>query len=262
MRVKTISVVMAVYNAERTIARTLDSLQWADEVLVMDSHSTDATGDICKRYPNCRVVQDPVNDINIKRNHAYVMVRSDWIMNFDADEIMPPALSEEIRGTISADSAEDGYFASNREFILGRWLYYVQGQHHRPQRYLLFKKGYLEWPGERTHEMPRIKGSWGFLKNWFDHRPLTNDISGILGKINRYSDEDMRKMTLAEAKKRFSWRKLFLFPFRNFLVMYVKHQGFRDGVAGFVLSVLISFNVFVEYAKLWEFIYVTHTDAA
>jgi hypothetical protein len=145
--------------------------------------------------------------------------------------------------------------------MFGRWLYYAQGQKHRPQRYLLFKKGYLRWEAKRIHEMPLIKGKWGNLKNWFDHKPYAYTVSTFLAKMNGYTDKDMTKVTLEEAKKRFRWYRMFFLPLKQFFTMYIKHQGFRDGAPGLILSILNSFNVFIEYAKLWEFIYAKNASS-
>lgn len=254
---KKISVVMAVYNAANTIRKTLDSLSWADEVLVMDSESTDATNKICREHPNCKVVQSFPNDINLKRNQGYKKAFGDWILNLDADEIVPPELAREIKNILSSDNnVYDGYFAANREFMFGKWLYYINGQKYRAQRYFLFRQGCLRWPGIRTHEMPIIKGKWGCLKNAFDHEPHNVSVASFITKINNYSGSDMAKITLEQARERFRWHRMLFLPVKQFLIMYIKHQGFRDGAAGLVLSILSSFNVFLEYAKLWELIYV------
>lgn len=258
---KKISVVIAVYNAAESIAKTLDSLKWADEVIALDTASTDSTQEICRRYPNCKVIQDSRNDINLKRNRGYELAGGDWILNLDADEVVPSPLAQEIKEILALDNPEfDGYFCANREFIFGRWIYYAHGQKHRPQRYFLFRKGYMKWEGKRTHEMPVIKGRWGYLKNLFDHESSIT-ISGFLDKINKYTATDMSKLTLEEARNRFSWRKMLFLPLKQFFIMYIKHQGFRDGAPGLILSVLSGINVFIEYAKLWEFLYIKNASA-
>lgn len=214
-----ISVVMAVYNAASTINKCLDALKWADEIIVMDTSSTDGTKAICSQYQNCKVIDDPCNDINLKRNKGYELAIGDWVLNLDADEMIPQALAKEIEEIISLSGpGYDGYFSSNREFLFGKWIYYVNGQKHRPQRYFLFKKGYLIWPGKRTHEMPQIKGRWGRLKNLFDHEPPNFSVTAFIRKIDNYTEVDMGKMTLDEARCRFKWHRMTLLPINNLLL--------------------------------------------
>lgn len=248
---------MSVYNAAHTIEKTLEALKWVDEIIAMDSASTDATQGICRKYPNCKLVYDSCNDINLKRNKGYELAFGDWILNLDADEIVTPALAEEIKNILSLDKDKyDGYFAPNREFLFGKWIYYIHGQKQRPQRYFLFKKGYFRYECKRVHEILRIKGRRGYLKNWFDHRPCNYTVATFITKMNSYSDKDSARVTLDEARERFRWSRMLFLPLKQFLIMYVKHQGFRDGAQGFLLSALTSFNVFIEYAKLWERLYL------
>lgn len=253
---KKLSVVITAYNSTPTIKKCLEAVKWTNEIIVVDSESTDGTIEICREYPNCRVLQNPSAYPNIKRNYGYEQASGDWILTLDSDEIVPPELSGEIRQILSSDNIRyDGYLASGRELMFGKWLYYVQGQKHRPQRYFLFKKGYLRYECKRIHEMPQITGKWGYLKNWYDHEPFSYTISTFINKMNIYTDKDMEVVTLAEAVKRFKWHRMILLPLKTFFIMYIKHQGFRDGAHGLILSILYSFYAFVGYAKLWEFIY-------
>ncbi len=254
---KKISVVITTHNSSRTIGKCIEAVKWADEILVVDSNSTDGTIQICREYPNCKVLQSPRNLPNISRNYGYEQASGDWVLTLDSDEMVPAALAEEIKAIVSSEGGYDGYLAAGREFMFGKWIYYAQGEKHRPQRYFLFRKGYMKYECKRIHEMPVIKGRWGYLKNWFDHEPPDCTISNVMNKINRYTDMNTETLiTLNEAVSTFRWYRMFLFPLKNFLTMYIKHQGFRDGGHGFILSALVSFNIFLEYAKLWEFIYL------
>jgi glycosyltransferase involved in cell wall biosynthesis len=253
---KKLSVVITTCNSARTINKCLEAVKWANEIIVVDSESRDGTIEICREYPNCRLLQNPSPYPNIKRNYGYEQASGDWILTLDSDEIIPPKLSEEIRQIVSSDNiGYDGYLASGRELIFGKWLYYIQGQKHRPQRYFLFKKGYLRYKCKRIHEIPLVTGSWGYLKNWYDHEPFSFDISTFINKMDSYIDKDMQMLTLEEAAQRFRWHRMLFLPLKSFLIMYIKNQGFRDGAHGLIMSILDSFYIFVEYAKLWELIY-------
>jgi glycosyltransferase involved in cell wall biosynthesis len=257
---KTISAVITAFNSVKTIGSVLESVAWAGEIIVVDTDSTDGTRELCAKYPQCRIIQDPSGLPNVKRNHGYEAASGDWIITLDSDEIISAPLAEEIRAIVASQETRfDGYLASNRDLMFGKWLRYVQGQHARPQRYILFRKGCLRYACKRIHEMPLIQGRWGYLKNWYDHEPQPTDLSALICKMNGYSDKDIQTVNLEEARKRFTWSRMVFSPLKQFLIMYVKHQGFRDGAAGLMISVITSMNVFIENAKLWEFIYVTNT---
>jgi glycosyltransferase involved in cell wall biosynthesis len=257
---KKLSVVITTFNSMRTIGKCLEAVKWADEIIVVDSESRDGTIEICRGYSNCRLLQNLSPYPNINKNYGFEQASGEWILYLDSDEVLTPEISQEIKEIISSgENRYDGYYAANREMIFGKWVYYVWGQKHRPQRPLFFRKGYLKFECKHIHEIPTIKGRWGYLENWYEHYPHPS-ISQFIDKMNIYTDKDIERVGIEEAKMRFRWHKAISVPLKTFFIMYIKNQGFRDGSHGLMVSILVAFYNFIEYAKLWELRYKNFKD--
>lgn len=243
---KKISVVIRTYNVESIIKRCLDSVAWADEIIVVDMYSCDKTEEICRSYPNVRLFKRK-DYINANLNYGIEQATGDWIMRLDSDEVISPQLASEIRDVVSFKGDKyDGYYIPCNNYVFGKHIRYCFGKD--ASRPTLFKKGYFKHRCKSDHELPTITGQWGKLKNYYYHyaHPL---ISVFVGKMNYYTDRDVERK---DARIEFSWFKLFFVPLKTFIYMYFKNQGFRDGSHGLIFSILMAFYKFVEYAKLWE----------
>jgi len=274
-----VSVLVPVKNELRNIACCLEHLQWADEVFVVDSHSTDGTDEIAKRF-GARVVQFDFNgSYPKKKNWALVNLpfRNPWVLIVDADEVIPAALQEEISLTLKAPDA-DGYYLHFRYMFLGREIRHCGYASLRVIRLFRHHLGRYEkmpvTPGSKTgdneaHEHVILNGVAKNLRNSVLHYPYPT-IDAWVEKHNRYSNweaelyDDFITGRFREAEKRLPLSKrlkrraksLYLrLPFRylaRFVYAYFIRLGFLDGKPGFILCTLLSFYDFLAYSKVYE----------
>lgn len=241
-----ISVYVLTFNNLRTIERCLKSLSWAEELVVVDSGSTDGTFDVCKQYTDkaCQVAWKGHRD---QYQYAADLTTGEWIMFVDADEEVSPELVEEIRVKLK-DGAEgvDGFFVYRRTYYLGRWIRY--GGWYPDGEIRLYRRDKGRWEGA-LHAKVVVNGSVSTLKGQYLHYTY-RDISDQIQTIDKYSRiaaEDM-----VQSGKKFSLFKLLFHPPFRFFKEYVLKSGFRDGLPGLIIVVSTMFYVFIKYAKLWE----------
>lgn len=240
----TVSACIITFNNERTIENCLKGLNWAGEIIVVDSFSTDSTYEICKKYAH-RSEQRKWPGFRDQYEYATSLARHDWIIFVDADEVIPTELAEEIKKE-TAQSQYDAYLIYRQTYYLGRWIQYGGWNPDREIR--LYRKGKGRWEGG-LHAAVRVDGHVGRLQNIIQHYNY-KDISDQIQTIDRYSKnaaEDMFK----EGKKHRITRLIFRPIFRFFRDFFIK-RGYKDGLPGFVIAVATSFYVFIKYAKLWE----------
>jgi glycosyltransferase involved in cell wall biosynthesis len=241
-----VSVYVLTFNNRRTIERCLKSLDWAEELVVVDSMSTDGTFDICRQYTD-RAYQCEWKGHRDQYQYAADLTTRDWIMFVDADEEVPPELAEEIRKELErGGNSFDGYIAYRRTHYLGRWIRY--GGWYPDCEIRLYRREKGRWEGG-LHAKVAVNGKVGSLKNLYLHYTY-RDISDQIQTIDKYSRiaaEDM-----AGSGQKFSLFKLLFHPPFRFFKEYILKSGFRDGFPGLVIIVSTMFYVFIKYAKLWE----------
>ncbi len=241
-----ISVYVLTFNNRRTIERCLKSLEWAEELVVVDSLSTDGTVEICKRYTE-KVYQRPWAGHRDQYQYAADLTTHPWIMFVDADEEVPPELVQEIRDELEGGPPRfDGYLIYRRTYYLGRWIRY--GGWYPDGEIRLYRRDKGRWEGG-LHAKVAVNGKVGVLKNQYLHYTY-RDISDQIQTIDRYSKiaaEDM-----AQGGERFSLFKLLIHPPFRFVKEYLFKLGFLDGLPGLIIIVSTMFYVFIKYAKLWE----------
>lgn len=246
-----LSVVIAARNEERNIRNCLESVKWADEIIVIDDMSTDRTSEIARFFTKNVFCRDSHGDFHNNKNFGLDKASNEWILSLDADELVPPELDQEIRQTI-ADSSLLGYYLSRKNFFLGKW---IKGCGWRPDYILrLFRKGATHWP-LAIHDVPQIedKKRVGFLKNSFLHYSYFS-LNQYFEKFNLYTaqlaKEEYAKGLRLSLKNIFSL--FFLKPFYWFVKKYIFLRGFQDGFRGFFICFSSALTVFVTYSKLWE----------
>lgn len=242
-----ISVCMITFNNERTVAQALESVcSWADEVIVVDSFSEDATPEIVQRHTD-NFEQRPWPGFCDQYNYCISKARNDWVVFIDADEVIPPELARAMQRSPEEDAGRyDGYIAHRRTFYLGRWIMHGGWVPDREVR--LFHKDRGGFSGG-LHANVKVQGRVGELP-YFYHHYNYRDIADQIATINRYSDNAARDMK--EAGRRFSWIDLLFRPPFRFFKEYVIKQGYKDGMAGLVIAVSTMYYVFIKYAKFWE----------
>jgi glycosyltransferase involved in cell wall biosynthesis len=242
-----ISAVIITYNEEKRLEPALKSLAGiAEEIVVVDRYSDDDTLKIAKKYTDC-VFQRKWTNFADQKNYANSKARFPWILSLDADERLSPKLREEIIQLKEQEPGCTGFSMPREVFYLGRWIRHSGWYPDRKIR--LFQKEKAHWEGKYVHEKLVIEGEVKKLHGSIYHFTYRN-VSDHLRRINTFSDLGAQK--LYAQNKRCRWYHLLFLPFFRFLRAYLLKSGFRDGFAGFTISVLDAYSVFARYAKLRE----------
>jgi len=242
-----VSGVVVCYNEQDNIERCLKSLLWTDEIVVVDSFSTDGTAELCKKYTD-RVYQKEWPGYIQQKTYAVSLAKNEWVFSLDSDEVVTDALSDEILTRLPEDKGQfDGYYVRRHSFYLGQWINH--GGWYPDYKLRLFKKDEVIHGGENPHDKYFVKGKTANLKGEIEHYTY-KDISDQLSTIDMFSN--IASDQLYRKNNRFPLVKMLFKPPVTFFETYVYKLGFLDGLAGFVISVLTSYYTFVKYAKLWE----------
>ena len=246
-----LSVYMITYNNERTVERALKSVAWADEIVVVDSFSTDKSMEICRRFTE-KVIQRKWPGHQEQYQYAADLTTHPWIMFVDADEEVPPELAEEIQREIREGARGlDGFIVYRRTYYLGRWIRH--GGWYPDREIRIYRRNQGRWEGG-LHAKVVVTGRIRPLKNYYFHYNYLN-ISEQIQTIDRYSRiavEDMVKIN-----KPFWFLNLVFNPPLRFFKDYFLKRGFLDGMPGFVIAISTSYYVFIKHAKLWEHYFVS-----
>jgi glycosyltransferase involved in cell wall biosynthesis len=242
----TLTVITLTLNEERNIADCLAGVRWADELIVVDSGSTDRTVEIARQHTD-HIYTIAWTGYGAARNFALDRAHGDWVLWLDADERMTEELAAEIRSVLASPTGAAGYQVARRAYFLGRWIKHCGWYPSRVTR--LFRRGQGRFSETRVHEQLLTEGNIGMLHSDLLHY-TDPDLRHYLAKFNMYT-------TLAAADMRAAGRRCTVFdllvrpPFL-FMKMYLIRLGFLDGLHGLILSVLSAAYVFTKYAKLWE----------
>jgi glycosyltransferase involved in cell wall biosynthesis len=241
-----LSVTVITRNESADIAEALASAAWADEIVVVDAESTDDTVAHARRFTD-RVVVCPWKGYVAQKNHAASLASHAWILSLDADERVTPALAAEIRQILSGAPSHAAYRMPRVTRYLGRWIRSTDWFPDHQVR--LYDRASAQWTGAYVHEALAVSGSIGQLRGELLHHPY-RDLSDHLETIDRYTTLAARQMH--ESGRRGGLLGLAAHPPLAFLRNYVARAGFRDGVAGFIISAMNAYYVFLKLAKLWE----------
>jgi glycosyltransferase involved in cell wall biosynthesis len=234
-------------DEEDRIGDCLDSVGFADDVLVVDSGSTDRTVEIA-RAKGARVIVRDWPGYAAQKNFAAEQVGADWVLSIDADERVTPELAKEIRdATASAPEAVAGCSMPRRTWYLGRWIRH--GGWYPDRKVRLVRRGRGRWEGEHVHERLVVAGPTRELRGDLLHYTY-RDIGDHLRTMDRFTTEAARGMRARGAGGAVAG--MLVGPPAKFLKMYVLKAGFLDGLPGFVVAVLGSVSVFLKHAKRWE----------
>lgn len=234
------------FNEEDHIAAALESVAFADEILVVDSFSTDRTVEIARRYTD-RVVSRAFASHGDQHNHADTLCQHEWVLVLDADERVTPELAQSIRKVLEQGSELDGYRMRRRAWYLGRWIRHSGWYPDWQTR--LYRRSATQWGGEPPHEAPKVQGRVGQLEGELLHYTRRN-LHEHVAIINWYSDL-ASAARLREGRKANNFELFFLPPW-TFFQKYILQQGFRDGWPGVVIAYLSASYVLMKKAKMLE----------
>ncbi len=244
-----ISVYILAYNEAEKISSAINSVLWADEVILADSHSQDETAAIASGM-GARVIQIDFSGFGDLRNKGMAACSHDWIFSLDADERCTPEARDEILRTVRDPKALDAYYIPRRNYFMGRWIKHsgFYPDYRQPQ---LFRKGALTFKNDPVHEEYRIVSDSppGYLQQPIWQFPYKN-LEEVVHKANKYSTlgadklaKNGRRATMSTALTRGLW---------SFFHMYILKRGILDGWPGLVIALGNFDGTFYKYAKLHE----------
>jgi len=243
-----ISVVIITRNEEEMVKDCLKSAAWADEIVLLDTGSTDKTIDIAENYRvKIAYAQSKERDFAVWHNQGKKVATSEWIFKLDADERITPELKKEIQRVIK-DKQFNAYAVPRQNILLGKAMKF--GGWYPDYQIRLFKKDKLiAWKG-KLHENPVFEGDLGYLKQPLIH--ITHrDLSSMVEKSKEWSKIEAQLLFKAHHPPVVWWRILRVM-ISEFLDRFVKKQAWRDGVVGWIEGLFQFFNKFLIYGQLWE----------
>jgi glycosyltransferase involved in cell wall biosynthesis len=242
----TLSVTIITHNEEANIIPCLESAKWADEIVVLDSNSTDGTVALARQFTD-RVLSVPWQGFGKNKNQAVAEARMEWIFVLDADERITPALRQEIQAILQAGGPADGYRVPRRNHFCGRFIKHLGWYPDYSIR--LFRKAKGRFNEREVHESVEINGQVSTLQEPMLHYTYKS-ISDFVLRMDRYST--LAAQELLKQGRQPLWGELIWRPFFTFLKLYVLQKGFLAGGDGYTLAFLYSTYNFLKYYKFRE----------
>lgn len=240
-----ISAIVITGNEEKNIRDCLESIKWCDEIIVVDSESTDKTVDIAGEYTD-KVYIKKWEGFSIQKRYALEKASNEWVISIDADERVSPGLKDEITTLLAGEKNAAGYFIPRENYFLDK---VIKSCFWYPDYQLrLFRKDKTKVTDRKVHEGFVVEGETAKLKNDLIHYTHTT-IKSALAKANEYSS--------LEAEEKFNKKKvkavdIILHPVAAFLNHFISRKGYRDGMYGFMVSVIHAITNLLTYMKIWE----------
>ncbi len=247
----TLSVAIVSHNEEANLGRTLESVKWADEIVVVDSGSTDRTCEIAREY-GARVLIEPWRGYVAQKQYAIDLCTKGWVLLLDADEEVSAGLAQEIRTAIADSNAAAGYRLPRKNLFLGRWMRH--GGFYPDAKLRLFRRGQGFVTGHDPHDRCELKAEVPQYTRQFTN-PVVHytypNLALYLNHMNRYSGLGA-ELAVAKGHRSFSFADIVLRPFLTFIYNYFFRLGFLDGREGLLLHLYHADYVSWKYAKAWE----------
>jgi len=248
-----VSAIITTFNEEANIGECIQSLLWCDEILVVDSFSTDRTPEIARGFAKVRFSQRTYFGSASQKNWAMDQVKNEWILIFDADERCTPELQQEIEDLLRTGPQYDAYTIKRRVYFMGRVIRFSGWQHDRVVR--LVRTGTARYPNRRVHADMITRGEAPILRHPMEHY-MTDTLDEYIRRIEKYSFwgaaqnwKDGKKSGFQEVFGRSLWR---------FLRTYLFQLGIFDGLHGLVFCMLQAYGTYLKWALLWGW----HVSAA
>jgi glycosyltransferase involved in cell wall biosynthesis len=241
-----ISVTIRTFNEEKNIRECLESVSFADEIVVVDSNSTDKTVSIAGEFTDKVIIQKWLGHVG-QSQFATDRTLNNWVLHMDADERVSPALRDEILALDLENSPYDAYEMPRLHFFMNQWIHHSAW--YPDYKIRLFRKDRCKWGGYAPHDEVKVKGRKQKLKNAILHH-IYQDIAHFAATKNSYSS-----LTAADHYKNGRRARIIDFtlrPLYAFLYRYFFRSGIADGIAGLTISVMEAHAVFMKYIKLYE----------
>lgn len=241
-----LTVIIPCFNEAHHMRALLETVEWADEILIIDSFSTDQTLEIAKEFP-VKILQRKYQYPADQKNWAIPQATHDWILILDADERVTPMLKAEIQSILSGTPDKVGYWIGRQNYFMGKEVRYSGWQSDKVIR--LIHKSHCLYEDKRVHEEITTKGAVGMLKHRMTHNTY-QDIHHFLEKVDRYAGWSAKDYN--EKTDRITLYHLLLKPLFRFIKHYFLKLGFLDGKVGFIISSIMAWSVFLRYVKMLE----------
>jgi glycosyltransferase involved in cell wall biosynthesis len=241
-----LSVAVITANEAERLRACLESVAWADEIVVVDAESHDKTVQIAREFTD-HVLVRPWPGFAAQKNAALAAATGEWVLSLDADETVSAALRAEIETILRGAGTSDGYAMPRRNIFWNRWVRH--GGLYPDWQVRLFRRGRGRFVARAVHESVAVDGGVGRLRGHLEHRSY-RDVADFLERANRYSTLAAEEWVAAGRST--GAADLLLRPLGRFLSMYVAHAGFLDGWRGLLLAVLYAYYVAMRSAKAWE----------
>ena len=240
-----LTAIIPCFNEQDMIGDCLASVKFANEIMVVDSFSTDRTLDIAKPLAT-RVLQHKYDNSAAQKNWAIPQARNEWVLIVDSDERVPASLAREIQYILEKPQF-DGYWIRRRNFFMGREIRHGTWGTDKVLR--LFRRDKARYQQKHVHAEIELDGNAGSCREKLDHYSYRT-LDDFMRKAGRYSA--WGAMNARDQGKQASGWRIFGHGTGHFLKSYVAKQGFRDGTPGLIIAFMEGFHAFLKYSKLWE----------
>lgn len=241
-----LTVMIMAKNEETRLLPALESVSWADEIIVLDDESSDKTCQMAEEF-GARVIKRRMDVEGRHRNFGYAQAKNDWVLSLDADERVTPELRDEIMDLFAKGTATTGYNIPRRNYIGDYWVRY--GGWYPSAQMKLFRKDKFKWEEVEVHPRAFLDGVAGFLKNDIIHYSY-RDFSDFLNKLNKQTSWEAKKWV--DDKRPISLGKAVWRAIDRFRRTYYSKNGKKDGFIGFMVAFFAALYQIVSYAKYWE----------
>jgi len=242
-----ISAIIITKDEEADLRQCLESIKYVDDIVVVDSGSTDNTLGIAKDYTSSLFVRE-FDDFSAQKNFAISKCKNNWVLSLDADEVVSPALGQRLKDFVPGEEA--GYNLKRETYIFGKLMKHGGHDNDTPLRLFDKRKGAFV---QTIHEFVKMEGKTSLLSEPIIHYS-TKNINEYMDKLNLYTDSEAR--FLKEEKAVFFYTKMIFLPVVRFIQRYILQKGFMDGEEGFIFYALSGFYIYLKWFKYNELLKV------
>jgi len=239
-----ISVIVITKDEEDSITDCLESVEWADEIILVDSGSKDRTTEVAKKFTS-KIFVKKWEGFSAQKNYALSLTNNEWVLNIDADERTPEKLINEI-SNLDFTSA-DGFYIPRENYFINKKI--TTCGWNKDNQLRLFKKSKTKLTDKLVHEGFVVNGKVNYLKNPLIHYTFKS-ITNALSKINYYST--LRALEIYKEKGKVTAFTIISHSFSAFFRYFISLQGYKDSMYGLIISMLNSFTTLLVYSKVWE----------
>ena len=244
-----LSVVISAFNEEKKIEKCLHSVEFADEIVVIDNDSSDKTSELARKYTSSVYSQknNPLL-IDLQKNTGFKKAKYEFILSIDADEMVSEELKKEIQNLLKGNKFKAGYFIPRKNIIFGKQIEYSGWYPDHQLR--LFRKGKGEFKNDHVHEGIQVDGETEYLKEHIVHYNYESVLQFIQKNMITYAQNEANSLI----NKNYILRPedLIKIPTREFLSRFFARKGYKDGIHGLFLSLLMASSHLVVLALVWE----------